>query len=270
MNDLIRFEYEAKEVRVVKDTNGEPWWVAKDVCEVLEIEKYRDVVDRLEDDERGLVKVDTLGGPQEMISISESGLYTLIIRSNKPEAKPFRRWVTHEVLPQIRKTGRYEAPNREIDSLLISTRHMECISRYARAVVMLGTVFGLKRRTAVGVANRIIREETGTDCLKLLGAPWLGEEDVKFDESPIVRFVRERCLIGEDYNIHPPALFRRYLAWCAENGVMPGGKQGFYKQVLANFSVKRGRMHGATVETFFGLGMWKEEGGEEHAEIQNS
>ena len=95
------------EVRVVTTENGEPLFVAKDVCDILGITKHRDALSRLDDDERGSVRVDTLGGVQEVGAITEGGLYTLIIRSDKPEAKPFRKWVTSEVLPSIRKHGAY-------------------------------------------------------------------------------------------------------------------------------------------------------------------
>jgi prophage antirepressor-like protein len=107
MNEIIPFGYGDNLVRVVQTENGEPMWVAKDICDILGISKYRDAVAKLDDDEGCPLKVDTLGGTQEMICINESGLYTLILRSNKPEAKPFKKWVTHEVLPSIRKTGGY-------------------------------------------------------------------------------------------------------------------------------------------------------------------
>lgn len=91
--------------------NNEPVFVAKDVCEVLGIEKYRDAVSRLDEDERGEpVIVDTLGGKQSMATVNESGLYHLVFVSRKPEAKAFRKWVTSEVLPNIRKHGFYMAP----------------------------------------------------------------------------------------------------------------------------------------------------------------
>lgn len=108
MNELQTFTYNSAQVRTI-EKNGEPWFVAKDVCEILSISKYRDAVARLDEDERGSVRVDTLGGEQEMAAVNESGLYTLILRSDKPEAKPFRKWVTGEVLPTIRKTGSYNA-----------------------------------------------------------------------------------------------------------------------------------------------------------------
>lgn len=101
----------AKEVRVVMQ-NGEPWFVAKDVCNILEIKNSRDTLNKcLDEDERGVDNIYTPGGNQEMTIVSEAGLYSLILRSRKPEAKAFKRWVTHEVLPSIRKTGSYSVGN---------------------------------------------------------------------------------------------------------------------------------------------------------------
>jgi prophage antirepressor-like protein len=110
---LTQFESpEFGQIRVRLNQNGDPWFVAKDLCRVLEIEKYRDAVARLDEDERGSELVDTLGGRQEMSTVSESGLYSLIFRSRKPEARRFRKWVTSEVLPAIRKRGVYVAPTK--------------------------------------------------------------------------------------------------------------------------------------------------------------
>lgn len=88
--------------------DNEPWFVAKDVCDILEISKYRDALSRLDDDERESVLVDTLGGKQEMGAVNEYGLYSLIMKSRKSEAKVFKKWITHEVIPSIRKSGKYE------------------------------------------------------------------------------------------------------------------------------------------------------------------
>lgn len=113
MNELKIFNYQDNEVRTI-EKNGEPWFVLKDVCGVLSISKYRDVAERLDPDERGTVRVDTPGGAQEMIAVNESGLYNVILRSDKPEAKPFRKWVTSEVLPSIRRTGGYISGQEEL------------------------------------------------------------------------------------------------------------------------------------------------------------
>lgn len=106
MNELQTFTYNSLQVRTV-EKNGEPWFVLKDVCDVLEIANPTVVANRLDEDE--VAKFD-LGGKSGISNIiSESGLYNVILRSDKPEAKPFRKWVTAEVLPSIRKTGSYSA-----------------------------------------------------------------------------------------------------------------------------------------------------------------
>lgn len=107
MPAVLDFNYEGRHVRTVV-VDDEPWWVAKDVCEVLEITNHRDAVGRLDDDEKDAVGLtDAIGRTQETTVVNEPGLYTLILGSRKPEAKAFKRWITHEVLPTIRKTGTY-------------------------------------------------------------------------------------------------------------------------------------------------------------------
>ncbi|MBC8546449.1 phage antirepressor KilAC domain-containing protein [Clostridiaceae bacterium NSJ-31] len=109
MNELQIFEYQNNEVRTI-ERGGEPWFVLKDVCKILNIGNPADVYNRLDDDEKGVGQIDTLGGTQKANIVNESGLYNVILRSDKPEAKPFRKWVTSEVLPSIRKHGAYMTP----------------------------------------------------------------------------------------------------------------------------------------------------------------
>lgn len=113
MNNIQIFKYENNDVRTV-EMNGEPWFVLKDVCVALGVNNSRMVADRLDDDEKGVSQIDTLGGKQSMIVINEPGLYNIILRSDKPEAKPFRKWVTSEVLPSIRKNGGYIAGQEQM------------------------------------------------------------------------------------------------------------------------------------------------------------
>lgn len=112
MNGLQVFQYEGKQVRTV-EKDGETWWVLKDVCEVLQIKNPTDVWKRLDEDERSRFN---LGRQGEATIINESGLYHVILRSDKPQAKPFRRWVTKEVLPEIRRKGSY-GENRAVAAL---------------------------------------------------------------------------------------------------------------------------------------------------------
>ena len=103
------FNFENLPVRTI-NRNGEVWFVAADVCAALEIGNPRQAVTRLDDDERDTFGIiDALGRQQETVVISESGLYALVMTSRKEEAKRFKRWVTHDVLPAIRTTGKYEA-----------------------------------------------------------------------------------------------------------------------------------------------------------------
>lgn len=101
MNELMLFQKEEfGQVRVV-ERNGEPWFVAKDVCECLELTNASQTLSYLDDDERDIISNDTPGGKQNMLIVSEPGLYSLVLRSRKPEAKAFKRWIVHEVLPAI-------------------------------------------------------------------------------------------------------------------------------------------------------------------------
>lgn len=107
---LAPFAYRGRQVRVVADADGCPWFVAADVCTVLGLVNPRKALERLDSDERGVSSIHTPGGHQSMTTVNESGLYSLILGSRKPEARAFKRWVTHEVLPSIRRTGSYSMP----------------------------------------------------------------------------------------------------------------------------------------------------------------
>jgi prophage antirepressor-like protein len=106
MGELTLFEYETGNIRA-KIIDGTPWFVAKDVCDSLSLLNSSQVVERLESDEKLTYILYASGQNREMWFINESGLYSLIMRSNKPEAQKFRKWVTSVVLPSIRKTGQY-------------------------------------------------------------------------------------------------------------------------------------------------------------------
>ena len=106
MTDIQPFTYKDHAVRVVT-VDGEPWFVLADLCKVLNLAKPSRVAMRIADDMKGAHLMSTLGGDQEMTTVSEAGMYEVIIRSDKPEAAAFRRWITSEVLPSIRKHGGY-------------------------------------------------------------------------------------------------------------------------------------------------------------------
>jgi len=106
---VIPFTFETKEVRTTTDNHGNPWFVAKDVCDILGLENITNALVKIPEKHLGLIRLMSGGQFREMKTVDEPGLYRLILRSDKPQSEPFMEWVTPEVLPQIRKTGSYTA-----------------------------------------------------------------------------------------------------------------------------------------------------------------
>ena len=123
---LVPFQYGEATVRTVV-IDGEPWFVLADLCRALGISQPHRVAERIDDDMKGRHLVTTPGGAQEMTVVNEPGMYEVVIRSDKPGAAKFRRWITSAVLPEIRKTGSFNAP----------TMHPELVSRADLARMVL-------------------------------------------------------------------------------------------------------------------------------------
>lgn len=145
-SSLALFESDGWSVRAI-DHHGEPWFVAADVAKALGLSNTTMAVDPLDDDEKGVSTVETLGGAQRVVIVSESGLYSLILRSRKREAKAFKRWVTHEVLPAIRRTGSYavaepvpqfEIPQTYAAALKVAAEQAERAERAEEALAVAG------------------------------------------------------------------------------------------------------------------------------------
>ena len=162
MNEILVFHYKSSEVRTV-ELNGEPWFVLKDVCAVLGIGNSRMVADRLDEDEKGVSQIDTPGGLQNVSIISESGLYNVILRSDKPEAKPFRKWVTSEVLPSIRKTGSYTMPklSKEMQAIFLLDDRTQKQEARLTALENTMTVDYSQQQTLKKAVGRVVVEALG-------------------------------------------------------------------------------------------------------------
>ena len=176
----LTFQFPAYQLRTVM-RDGEPWFIAADVCEALDIGNNRQAVARLDDDEKGVTTTDTPSGEQQMTIINESGLYSLILTSRKPEAKKFKKWVTSEVLPTIRKTGHYEQAATSADAGMLDDTLLELTQQHeqlqaaqaqvqnlqarllqsqARQLRLMGSVIGLQKRWNTREArDTIIRME---------------------------------------------------------------------------------------------------------------
>lgn len=124
-----QFSYERKRLRMFIK-NGEPYYCAADFCSILEISNPTDAVKRLKKDELDLIEVtDSLGRQQITNGVNETGIYSLILGTRKPEAKAFKRWITHDVIPAIRKTGSYSAQLTPAEALL---RSVELLAKQER------------------------------------------------------------------------------------------------------------------------------------------
>lgn len=184
----MEFSFEGAAVRVVL-INGEPWWIASDACAALELDgRSRDYLRALDDDEKGAHIVRTPGGDQQTQIINESGLYSLIFKSRKQSAKRFKKWVTAEVLPNIRKHGFYAMPatGEAIDdeepaplSGRAAAEEIVSAGRVFRALYTTGRSLGMARRLAATRANQAAARSTGVDLVAELGASqWLDGPDL--------------------------------------------------------------------------------------------
>lgn len=122
-NNIVAFNYEEQQVRTI-EKNSEPWFVGKDVADILGYTDTAQAVRKhIDDEDKGVVEMTTPGGKQNMVIINESGLYSLILSSKLPTAKKFKRWVTSEVLPSLRKTGEYKITPAQQNRLDIMERN---------------------------------------------------------------------------------------------------------------------------------------------------
>lgn len=186
--ELIPFDFEGRPVRVVTDAQGEPWFVAADVAQSLDYRMASDMTRSLDDDEKGTQMVRTPSGDQEMLVINESGLYSAILKSRKPEAKRFKRWVTQEVLPAIRKTGTYAlrgvqpalpGPTQDrVSSILLIGEAVAKVPGVKAGIAMAATLTCIQENTGLAVetlrralpaANAPICALNATQLGKLLG-----------------------------------------------------------------------------------------------------
>lgn len=161
----------------VAGTPDRPLFRASDVCEMLGIANPSDACSRLDQDEKGIVSTDTLGGRQEILHVTESGLYGLILGSRKPEAKAFRRWVTEEVLPSIRKTGGYGAPALPTDPLELLRLSLDAIAESRRAQAEQDARLSAVEESVALLESTPGRLEQGTGYVSIVG--WCRERGVK-------------------------------------------------------------------------------------------
>lgn len=169
MSNIIPFKFNSSTVRVITDDNGEPWFVAKEIAAVLGYSDAFEMTKKLDEDEKQNLQIAGFG-PRGVTVINEAGLYSCILTSQKEEAKPFKRWVTHDVLPSIRKTGRFEAESPDISQAEHAFKLIPSVVRAAR-------MLGLDRNAAAISANQAVTKLTGANVMRLLGHTHLEAEN---------------------------------------------------------------------------------------------
>lgn len=181
---IQKFNFEGEEIKAMAADNGDPWFLAREVCEILGYANpSQAMATHVDDDDRGIQPVETLGGTQSAATVNESGLYALIFGSRKPEAKRFKKWVTAEVLPTLRKTGSYtmQVPTTLSGALRLAADQAERIEQQALQLE--------QQRPAVEFVERYVEARSSkaiSDVAKIIGAKpkaffeWLHSEGVIF------------------------------------------------------------------------------------------
>ena len=211
--ELCTFDFESHAMRSVM-IEGEPWFVGKDVCRCLDIEKHHQALERLDKDERGTYSVGTPSGNQNMTCVSEPGLYRLIFTSRKEEAERFKRWLAHDVLPTIRRTGRYEAAPEKTNRG--GDYDLDDMLKALAAVRQTRLLHG--KRAAKALWKRL--DELPPVEMLLRG-----------NDSPVARFLGEACETDPQARIKSDVFYRHYTQWCASTGQKPDSLTRFGRQL---------------------------------------
>jgi prophage antirepressor-like protein len=177
---IVPFDFQGNRVRVIVDEQGEPWFVAVDVCRCLGLDNSTRAIERLDEDEKSqVIDPSVLNNNQGtginilLNTISESGLYSLILTSRKPEAKAFKRWVTHEVLPSIRKTGSYCIPqSRPLPEVLRQEADWNrAVAELAKSYSQMYLSLGVRGPRRVLAIENAMRERHGIEMGKVAPLP---------------------------------------------------------------------------------------------------
>ena len=218
MNELTVFNYGESPIRTMQQ-NGEIWWVLADVCKVLEIKNVTQAAQRLDEDERSMFDIGLKTGSLVNF-INEPGLYSLILRSNKPEAKAFKRWVTHEVIPAIRKYGAYKSnttDKREIAELILSCK------------------------TAAAVKGILALYNVQPSPLPPFHVPQNANNSVSL-------FLKDSLSVN--LTVNPcKEVYKAYTTFCSLNGLVPSTLANFSKEIhkQTGLTVIRHRVNGILV-----------------------
>lgn len=264
---VFQYEHDTN-VRTV-DLDGQPWIVGKDICAAVGISKYRDALAQLDDDERESAAVDTPGGTQQMTLVNESGVYALLLISRSPKAKPFRKWVTSEVLPAIRKTGRYDVSERSINNPAVPQTFAQAL-RLAADLQERNEAQAVALEAAapkVAYVDNFLRNEDACLLRQLAKRIGFKERDLREEllarriifRTPISRFSESKQREVVEYRYEPSTAYMGWFRECDQpnaprhhNGqlrttlyVTPAGKVGIAR-MLGRLDAGQPELEGAS------------------------
>lgn len=253
-NQITRFDFHGATVRVLADEQGEPWFVAKDVCGVLELTNVGEALRALDDDEKNTIRIyEGIAGNPYKATISESGFYRLVLRSRKPVAKEFQRWVTHEVLPSIRQHGGYMAGQEAMSPeqmLAASMRWLESriaeqqgqiasqqaqLDAQAPKVLFADAVSTSKRCILVGELAKILRQN-GVDMGEKRLFAWLREHGYLMQRNGVRNFPTQRSMDFGLFQVKETPIVHSdgHTTLSVTTKVTPKGQQYFIQKFLGH------------------------------------
>lgn len=190
-DSIIPFDFSGNDLRGLLDENGDPLFVANDICQILNIDRQQ--IRRLDEDEKGVRSIHTPGGMQQMSVVNESGLYSLIMGSRKSDAKVFKRWVMHEVLPAIRKTGSYT-----LQSLTPAEAFLQIAQQMVkneRAIAELNESLGDIKQDIEGIHAELL----DADYYTVRG--WCRKQRIDYTTSLLIMWGKEATALSAARNI---------------------------------------------------------------------
>lgn len=249
VSNIAVFDFEDQAVRTAS-LDGAPWFVGKDVCRCLAIADHQQALDRLDDDERCAFAASTAGGPQQMIVISEPGVYRLVFTSRTEKAEAFKRWLAHEVLPALRRTGRYAMDDRTPEPEPLRAKAgpgadrrytMDDIPDLYKALMVLREYrlthgkFAARRLSRwLPIPQPTPEDEAAGDAAEIIaGRPVVMDEDRAETEEHLAAFIEERLIKAQGAVTSAADVLQEYVDWCDDAGIRPAS------QTLLGLTLKR-------------------------------
>lgn len=234
---IIPFAFDENLIRTVTDESGNIWFVAKDVCKILEIINHRDATSQLDEDEKNGVGItDAMGRPQQVTVISESGLYALVFRSRKKEARAFSKWVRAEVLPTLRKTGSYTMPGAEHGGVSSSSRYPlpDVPEMYHLRPAMRQRLWQDALQTArLDNAGSDVAAQWFATLCRMMAAGHAPRGGVDETTRRILQFADERCRAEHNGRVSAAALYEAFTLWWCSHFDDPVPSQHIFGRVMS-------------------------------------